>query len=346
MRSPYRPSRILISGATGKIGRALWPSLSGFQVPLRALQHQTSVNGVFGRRNAREESTQTPVEVVRCDLAKPGSIRGVAEGCDVVVHAAARTGFASLAREAQRRTNVAGTEALLSEAQSAGVRVFILIGYTGTVQERGDTSRPVNEDTPPEGRYESEYVRMKFESEAMVLEANRSGRMETMVVSPGVLAQPGADTILGGFVKAFVTRELPFRLLSQVWLATTGGSDVGRCVATAIEQGRGGRRYFVTGESVQVGALYELLAELSGVPAPRRRIPDLLVEELGLLTPVFPRHSFLRKLVLPRELVLHLKRLAPVDSARTRAELGFTPTPLRTMLAAMIEEGKGTGSAG
>jgi len=340
MRAPFRPRRILISGATGTIGRALLPSLLGFQAPLRVLQHQTSVNGLFGKRAAREDAADAPVEIVRGDLARSASLRGIAEGCDVVVHAAARTGFASLARDVQRRVNVSGTEALLSEAQSQGVRVFVLLGYTGTVQEREDPSRPVNEDTPPEGRYASEYVRMKFESEAMVLEANRSLGMATMVVSPGVLAQPGSG-ILGGIVKAFVTRELPFRVLSDVWLATTGGSDVGRCMAAAIEGGRGGRRYFVTGDCVRLGQVYEILADLSGVPVPRRKIPDLLVEELGLLTPVLPRQSFLRQLVLPRELVLHLKRLAPVDNARTRSELGFTPTPLRTALSAMIEEGKG-----
>jgi hypothetical protein len=65
------------------------------------------------------------------------------------------------------------------------------------------------------------------------------------------------------------------------------------------------------------------------------------------LTPVLPRQSFLRQLVLPRELVLHLERLSPVRNARTRAELLFDPTPLRSTLAAMIEEenGRGTRSA-
>src|SRR5207248_3677498 len=142
--------------------------------------------------------------------------------------------------------------------------------------------------------YASEYVRMKFESEAAVLESNRPGAMRTMVVSPGVLSQSGSRTILGGFVRAFAARELPFRFLNDVWLATTHGSDVGRGVASAIERGRGGRRYFLTSDSIRLGDLYETLAELTGVPAPRRRVPDLLVEELGLLTPVLPRHSFLR----------------------------------------------------
>jgi len=345
MRSLQRPRRILISGATGTIGRALWPSLLGLGVPLRVLEHRSSMDAASGPplRGPRDPSSPAPwpVEIVRGDLARPESLRGVAEGCDVVVHAAARTGFASLARAAQRRINVVGTEALLGEAQSAGARVFLLIGYTGTVQEREDRSRPVNEETPPEGQYESEYVRMKFEAEALVLEANRSGGMTTMVVSPGVLARPGADTILGGFVKAFLSRELPFQFLNDVWIAPTDGEDVGRCIVSAIENGNGGSRYFVTGDSIRLGQVFGLLTELSGVPAPRRRLPDLLVEELGLLTPVLPRRSFLRQLVLPRQLVLHLKRLAPVDNARTRAELDFSPTPLRSTLAALVDEEEG-----
>jgi len=339
MRSTYRPGRILLTGATGVIGRAVWPSLAGFQVPIRVLEHEAPVARTLDRRSPLDSFPSSPaIEVVRGDLGKRDSLRGVVDGCDVVVHAAARTGFASLARDAQRRINVEGTEALLSEAQSAGARVFVFIGYTGTVQERDDPGDAVDEETPPEGRYESEYVRMKFETEASVLEANRSAGMTTLVVSPGVLVDPGARTILGGFVRAFLTRELPFRLLNDVWLATTDGSDVGRCVASAIEQGRGGSRYFVTGDSIRLGDLYELLTELSGVPAPRRRLPNLLVEELGLLTPVLPRHSFLRQLVLPRELVLHLTRLAPVRNERTRSELSFTPTPLRATLAAMVAQ--------
>jgi len=214
MRSPHPHRRILVSGATGTIGRALWPSLLGLGAPLRVLEHRTPLDSAAGATTPRDPTSKAPrpLEIVRGDLARPDSLRGVVEGCDVVVHAAARVGFGSVARSAQRRINVAGTEALLGEAQSAGARIFLLIGYTGTVQEREDQLSPVNEETPPEARYESEYVRMKFEAEALVLEANRSGGMTTMVVSPGVLAQAGADTILGGFVKAFLSRELPFQL--------------------------------------------------------------------------------------------------------------------------------------
>lgn len=331
MRPPCHPQRILITGATGVIGGALMPSLAGFGVPLRILLRHALLE---------PRPDLPPLDLRRADLAHPESLRGIAEGCDVVVHAAARTGFASLARDRQRRVNVQGTEALLREAQSAGVRVFVLLGYTGTVQERDDASRPVDEDTPPEGRYESEYVRMKCEAEAMVLESNDSGGMRTMVVSPGVLVHRGASTILGGLIQAFLGRDLPYRILDKVWLATSDGADVGRCVAAAIALGHGGRRYFATGECLRLGDLYALMTDITGVPAPRRRLPDTLVEELGLLAPVLPRHSFLRQLVLPRELVLHLKRLAPVRNERTRAELGFRPAPFRSTLSAIVGTGE------
>ena len=319
-----------MTGATGALGRALLPELTALGAPIRVLEHQMS--SLLPRERLL-------CERVHGDLAKPGTLRGAVDGCDVVVHAAARTGFARFARDTQRRINVEGTEALIREAESAGARVFVLIGYAGTVQERDDTETPVDEETSPEGRYESEYVRMKYEAETLTLEANRAGVFRSMVVSPGVVLHPGASTILGGLVQAFVAGELPYRLLPEVWLATSDGSDVGRGTASAIERGHGGRRYFATGDCFRLGDLYTLLGEHSGVAPPRRRLPDLLVEELGLLTPVLPPHSFLRQLVLPRELVLHLKRLAPVRNDRTRSDLQFEPTPFKTTLASVIGAG-------
>jgi dihydroflavonol-4-reductase len=323
MRPPYRPQRILLTGVTGTPGRLLLPALAGFGAPIRALTH----------RAEPDASQRRFAEFRRGDLERPDSIRGLADGCDVVVHAARRGGFSVLDRDRQRRIHVGGTEAVLREAQSAGATIFVLLGYTGTIQEREDTGSPVDETTPPEAEYVSDTVRIQYESEALVLEANRANGLRTMVVSPGVLASPGTPTVLGGLIGAFLRRELPYRMLDDVWLAVTDGSDLGRCAASAIARGQGGRRYFATGECLRLGSLFDRLTRMTGVPSPRRRIPDLLVEELGFLTPLLPPQSFLRQLVLPRELVLHLRRLAPLTNVRTRSELSFDPTPLEEILA-------------
>jgi len=322
MRTHETPRLILVTGATGTVGRTILPALAGLGAPVRALAHRTEPSPAAMRL----------AEFRSGDLEQPGSIRGLAEGCDVVVHAARRAGFMVLDRDRQRRIMIGGTEAMLREARSAGASTFIQIGYTGTVQERGPWTGAVDEETPPEGEYESESVRIQYEAEAMVLEANRAGSFRTMVVSPGVLASPRVPTPLGALLGAFLRRELPYRLLDDVWIAVSEGSDVARCVAAAVVRGHGGRRYFATGECLTLGNIYERASRLTGVPAPRRRIPNLLLEELGHLVPVLPPQSFLRQIVLPRELVLHLVRLAPLTNARTRTELGFTPVPLDELI--------------
>ena len=322
MRSHEKPRQILLTGATGTLGRTILPALAGLGAPVRALAHRAEPSPASVRL----------AEFRSGDLERPESLHGLAEGCDVVVHAARRAGFTVLDRERQRRIMLDGTEAMLHEARSAGASTFIQIGYTGTVQERGPWMGSVDEETPPEGEYESESVRIQYEAEAMVLEANRAASFRTMVVSPGVLASPRVPTALGELLGAFLRRELPYRLLDDVWIAVSEGSDVARCVAAAVVHGHGGRRYFATGECLTLGNIYERMSRLTGVPAPRRRIPDLLLEELGHLVPVLPPHSFLRQIVLPRELVLHLARLAPLTNARTRTELGFTPVPLDELI--------------
>jgi dihydroflavonol-4-reductase len=324
MRIPYIPERILLTGSTGTIGRLIAPELAGFRAPLRLLARHGALPGA--------PPPPADAELRVGDLERPASLRGVADGCDAVVHAAERTGFVRFDRERQHRINVGGTESLVREAQSAGVKVFVMMGYTGTVQERSGHASDVDEETPPEGAYESDYVRMKMEAEALVLEANGVGGMRTMVVSPGVLVAPGVETILGGLISLYVAGELPYRILDDVWLALSDGRDLGRFVAAAISRGHGGRRYFATSGCLRLGDLYARLAELTGIAPPRRRLPDLLVEELGLLTPVLPPHSFLRQLVLPRELVLHLRRLAPLRNPRTLGDLGVAPTPVETTL--------------
>src|SRR5690349_3190556 len=186
MRPSFRPQRVLLTGASGTIGNLIGPALLAAGVPLRVLVH---------RRRPAWLPRGADVEERTGDVLEPATLRGAADGCDAIVHAAARPGFGALDRERRQRIHIEGTEAVLGEASSAGSRLFALIGYTGTIQERSAPA-PVDEEQPPEGDYESAYVRMKMESEVLTLEANRPGQLRTLVVSPGVLFGPGLPSIL------------------------------------------------------------------------------------------------------------------------------------------------------
>lgn len=341
MPIPFVPSRVLVTGASGAVGRLVATASSSWQASVRLLTHRAPVpDSVSAALPGAERRFG--------DLARPETLRGAVDGCDVVIHAASRGGFGTHDHERSRRVNVDGTDALLREAASAGARAFVLVGYAGTVQERGPAP-PVDEETPPEGEYEAAFVREKFEAEALVLEANGAAGLRALVVSPGAVIAPDADTLLAGLVRAYLEGDLPYRLLDDAWIAVSDGRDLPRFVAAAVERGAGGRRYFAVSACVRLGALYERLHALTGVEPPRRRLPDLLAEELGLLTPVLPPGSYLRRLVLPRELARHMRRLAPLTNERTLRELGVAPTPLdetlREFAAGRAGGGEARGSA-
>ena len=328
MRPLFRPQRLLLTGASGTIGSRIGPALLDAGISLRVLVHRHRPAWIEGRDG---------VEVRVGDVLAPSTLHGVGDGCDAVVHAAGAPGFGVLDRGRRRRVHVDGTQAMLHEAASAGCRVFVHVGYTGVVQEGGDEAC-VEEESPPGGNYESDFVRTLMEAETLTLESNRPGVFRTMVASHGVLVGAGLHSPLSGLARSLLHQELPYRFLDDVWLAITGPRDIGAGILAALSSGQGGRRYFLTGAVLRLGEFHARLALRAGVPAPRRRLPDLLVEELGLLTPVLPPNAFLRQVVLPREMVLHLRRLAPLRNERTRAELGFAPEPLEEILEGLVKE--------
>ncbi|MHB8253927.1 MAG: NAD-dependent epimerase/dehydratase family protein [Acidiferrobacter sp.] len=102
--------RVLVTGATGFIGQALVPALMAAGMPVRGL----------GR------APRGGLEWHMADLTDAASVRGSCRDCEVVFHLAgiAHTRAAGARHE---EVTVAGTRALLAEAQEAGVRQFIFV---------------------------------------------------------------------------------------------------------------------------------------------------------------------------------------------------------------------------
>jgi nucleoside-diphosphate-sugar epimerase len=171
--------RVLVLGGTGFIGRHLVERLAnnGFDVvvPVR-------------RESSRKCLPTGPLKVVEADLLQPGSLDGLMEGIDTVFHLAAIRGSGwSFGDEDVYRVNVGITRNLMEAAVSQPVRHCV---YVSSVSVYGHPSNVlVGEEHPcsPITRY----GQTKYESEKLVKEFQRRGKISSTIIRPVITYGPG-----------------------------------------------------------------------------------------------------------------------------------------------------------
>uniref|UniRef100_UPI0021478077 NAD-dependent epimerase/dehydratase family protein n=1 Tax=Tahibacter caeni TaxID=1453545 RepID=UPI0021478077 len=115
---------VLVTGSSGRIGRAIRVALSRRGIRVRGL----------------DRSPSSTADVVG-DLLSPGLLRRALDGIDAVVHTAALHApqVGHLPDAEFRRVNVDGTRALLEAAATAGLRRIV---FTSTTALYGDAATP------------------------------------------------------------------------------------------------------------------------------------------------------------------------------------------------------------
>jgi nucleoside-diphosphate-sugar epimerase len=120
------------------------------------------------------------VEIVRADLRDDRALTGVCDGAETVFHAA---GIIHPRRVKELYDiNVTGTRNVLSSAIDARAKRFVLVSSNSPAGLNESASRLMNEDDPP--RPYLNYGLSKLQSEWVVNDAHRAGRIEGVIVRP------------------------------------------------------------------------------------------------------------------------------------------------------------------
>ena len=303
--------KILVTGAAGFLGSHITRQLAARGADLRVLLRPSSNNRAIA---------DLPLEYVTGDLRDAASLQRALAGVQRVFHVAADYRLWSKRSQDIYDSNVGGTKNLLEAAKLAGVEQFI---YTSTVATIAvDRAEPPNEFTDAKlEEMVGHYKRSKWLAEREVLSAAKDG-FPAIVAMPTTPVGPWdwKPTPTGKIILDFLNGRMP-------GYVETGLNFVGveECAAGHIlvaEKGMVGERYLLGSENLTLKKVLDILAEITGLPAPTMKIPHRLALGVAYAETAFSR-LLGREPQIPVEGVRIAQHMMFVDCARAPRELGF-----------------------
>lgn len=298
---------ILVTGATGRLGRLFLKRLSSMGVETRILcrDHETAVRLPEG------------VVVFRGDLREPSTLREAVRGVRKVVHLAAVT--RSRDRRAYYEVNSRGTENLLSALEPERVEIFLHMSTRALGEEGGA------------------YCHSKLLAEEAVGRAS----MPAVILRPAeVCGTSQGDPILD---LAGVIRKWPVVPVigdGRYGLAPLHADDVLSCACEALGRpSLAGNIYTLAGEEVSFAALVDRISSHIGLRRPKVHIPVAAAKVMIGAAGVFgvgPAPDQVERLLLEK----------PSDSSRAERDLAFSPPRIDTLIGRLLAVTGGGESAG
>lgn len=195
--------RVLVTGATGFVGRSL--------VPVMIRKGGMDVIG-SSRQPAGQPAVAGVTFVQSPELSASADWQPLLDGVDAVVHSAARVHVlreqAGDALSEFRRANVDGTLVLAEQAARSGVRRFVFVSsiHVNGAETNGSALTEASAAAP-----HSPYAISKYEAELKLTDLVASTAMELVIVRPTLVYGPGALGNLASLT-SIIRRGLPLPL--------------------------------------------------------------------------------------------------------------------------------------
>jgi dihydroflavonol-4-reductase len=314
--------KTLVTGGTGFVGRAVVEELLAAGRDVRVLARNPDHPALAG----------LAVEIAQGDLREPESLRQALTDCTRLFHVAADYRLWVPDPETMYAINVEGTRQLLQAALSRNLERVVYTSTVGTLGNPGDGT-PGTEDTPV-GLHDmvGHYKRSKFLAEQMALDFVRQG-LPLVVVNPSTPIGPWdfRPTPTGQMIVDFLQRRMPAYL--ETGLNLIHVRDVARGHLLAEEKGRIGEKYILGHENLSLSQIFHRLAEITGLPAPKVKLPYWPVLGLAYLDECLATHIRRRPPRIPVAAIRMAKKYMYFDNRKAIQYLGLTLTPARQALA-------------
>ena len=315
----------IVTGASGFLG---------LEIVRQLVDARERVRVVTRREVLPSELRELGVESARADLNSVTDLTAAfvsAPGTQtIVVHCAGAISIATKRDPRTWETNVGGTERVIAACRRTRVMRLVYVSSVHALPVPHDVSRPVTEITDfSDVEVDGDYAESKAAATARVLAATD---LQPVVVHPSGLLGPAATGFLGTLVARIAAGKMP--------LVVRGGHDlvdvrdVAAGTIAAAQRGSSGEGYLLTGEYVAIPELARMVADRAGVRRPLV-LPLWVAAAAAPLAEWWAIRRDSTALFTPYSLRT-LATNARYSTAKARAELSYSPRPLKQTIHDMV----------
>ena len=321
-----------VTGASGFIGANLVHELNARGHRVKALlRPNADLRGLQG----------ADFERVDGDVSDRAALEQALRGCDWCFHVAASYHLWLRDYAPMYAANVEGTRNVIEAATRAGCSRIVYtstVGCIGLPKDANGVVTPTDESTPvSEAQMSNHYKLSKWKAEVVARELAAQGA-PVIIVNPSAPVGPRdvKPTPTGQVIVDFLNRAMPAYLDTGLnWVHVR---DVATGHILAAEKGRAGERYILGHEQGNwtMKETLDLLAEITGVPAPGFRVPYWVALSAARVNEVFANLTG-KPPKAPVAGVRMAKCKMFFNPAKAVRELGLPQTPPREALSDAVE---------
>jgi len=248
---------IFITGATGYIGNSLAKRLANEGNTVHALCRDAGKQYLLQHPN---------IKIFDGDIRHMNSVEKAMAGCEQVYHLAAFARVWAKDASTYYKMNVDGTKVVLEAARKLGVQKIVFTSTAGVLGPSG--ARPVKETDTRIGDVLNEYEDSKTRAEALCRHYCATYGMHIVIVNPPRIYGPGIDTESNAVTKlAKLYMQGKWKIMPGT--GTRTGSyvyidDVVNGHILAMQKGRGGERYILSGVNASYRQFFDALSSATG----------------------------------------------------------------------------------
>ena len=317
-------AKYFVTGATGFIGGEIVKQLIGRGHSVVALVRSPRKAGMLKALG---------VEIHAGDITDRETLRAPMAGVDGVFHVAAwyKVGVAEPLAD---QINVDGTRNVLRAMRTLAIPRGV---YTSTVAVFSDTRGAVPDETYRyDGPHLSNYDRTKWLAHYRVAQPGIDEGLPLTIVMPGLVYGPGDTSGMHTALVDLLRGRFPITPARTAfnWAHV---EDTARGHILAMEKGRAGESYLITGPRHTFEEAFDIAARLANVRAPLLHPGPHTMRAMAFLMKGVGRVLTLPATLQPESLRVVAGTTYFGSSEKASRELGFTARPLEEGLAQTLE---------